>query len=154
MSVLQRRAARGNVTDRVPVLIYGAGRRGKSILKELRENRALGLYPIGWLDDNSDLAGSTILRVRILGTNRDLDAILSAHKVSALIISSYKITSERLAPVLNICSKQRIPVLRGEFQLDRVSAVKVSATPESSDQKQQVGGMPHRSPPKVNLLSR
>jgi FlaA1/EpsC-like NDP-sugar epimerase len=145
---------RHTLNELVPVLIYGAGRRGKSILKELKDNRALGLHAIGLLDDNPDLMGLTINRVRILGSSRDLPTILGSQKVSALIISTYKITSERLVPVMNLCSEQRIPVLRGEFHLDRVSPVKLSALPESSNQKPQVGGVPHRSPPKVNLLSR
>ena len=135
---------RNSVTEEVPVLIYGAGRRGKSILQELRENRALGLRPIGFVDDDPSLIGFTIKRVRVLGSSRDLAVILNSQKVSALIISSYKITSERLLPVMTLCSKKRIPVLRGEFQLDRVSGVGLSGNRDTSDSRDQSATVPEK----------
>ena len=128
---------RNSVTEEVPVLIYGAGRRGKSILQELRENRALGLRPIGFIDDDPSRIGFTIKRVRVLGSGRDLAVILNSQKVSALIISSYKITGERLLPVMTLCSQKRIPVLRGEFQLDRVSGVGIYSASDTSDSRDQ-----------------
>ena len=135
---------RNNVTEGVPVLIYGAGRRGKSILEELRENRAFGLCPIGSVDDDPSLIGCTIKRVRVLGSSRDLAGILNSQKVSGLIISSYKITGERLLPVMTLCSKKRIPVLRGEFQLDRVSGPGLSGTRDSSDSREQSAAVPEK----------
>jgi FlaA1/EpsC-like NDP-sugar epimerase len=112
---------RNSVSEAVPVLIYGAGRRGKSILKELKDNQTLGLRPIGFVDDNPNLRDFTMHRVRILGVSHDIAAILNSQKVSAVIISTYKIRGERLTHVMSMCSKHRIPVLRGEFQLDRIS---------------------------------
>jgi FlaA1/EpsC-like NDP-sugar epimerase len=135
---------RTSVTEEVPVLIYGAGRRGKSILQELRENRALGLRSIGFVDDDPSLIGFTIKRVRVLGSSRDLAVILNSQKVSALIISSYKITGERLLPVMTICSTKRIPVLRGEFQLDRVSGVGLCGTRDTSDSREQSATGPEK----------
>ena len=135
---------RNTVPEEVPVLIYGAGRRGKSILQELRENRALGLRPIAFVDDDPSLIGFTIKRVRVLGSGRDLAGILNSQKVSALIISSYKITGERLLPVMTLCSQKRIPVLRGEFQLDRVSGVGLSGTRDTSDSRDQSATAPEK----------
>ena len=135
---------RNSVTEEVPVLIYGAGRRGKSILQELRENRALGLRPIGFVDDDPSIIGFTIKRVRVLGSGRDLAVILNSQKVSALIISSYKITGEGLLPVMTLCSKKRIPVLRGEFQLDRVSGVGLLGTRDTSDSRDQSAIVPEK----------
>jgi FlaA1/EpsC-like NDP-sugar epimerase len=137
-------SGRHSMTDGVPVLIYGAGRRGKSILQELRDNRALCLRPIGFVDDDPSLIGFTRNRVRILGSSRNLAAILNSQKVSAVIISSYKITDEHLISVMSICSKQRIPVLRGEFQLDRVSRVWLSGTRDASDEREQSPTVPEK----------
>jgi FlaA1/EpsC-like NDP-sugar epimerase len=142
--ILLHLGRRNRVTEGVPVLIYGAGRRGKSILQELRDNRALGLDPIGFLDDDPDLTGLTINRLRILGSSGDLATVLNSQKVSALIISSHKITLEHLAPVMSICSKQRIPVLRGEFTLDRVSGVWLPGTHDTSDQMEQNATVPEK----------
>jgi len=130
------------VTEGAPVLIYGAGRRGEWISQELIENRGLGLHPIGFLDDDPYLSGSSINRVRILGSSRDLASILDSRKVSALIISSHKIAAECLVPLMGLCSKQRIPVLRGEFHLDRLSVVRLSGTREASAHRKHVAAVP------------
>jgi len=140
--ILTHLGRRNSVTEGAHVLVYGAGRRGESILHELMENRALGLHAIGFLDDDPYLIGSTINRVRILGSSRDLDSILNSQKVSAVIIASHKITPERLVLVLNLCSKYRIPVLRGEFQLDRLPKVRVSGSREASAQRKQIKAVP------------
>jgi UDP-GlcNAc:undecaprenyl-phosphate/decaprenyl-phosphate GlcNAc-1-phosphate transferase len=142
--ILVHLGRRDSVTQGPRVIIYGAGRRGQSILQELMENRALGLHPIGFLDDDLSLIGFTINRVRILGCGRHLPSILDSHKVSALIISSHKITAERLVPVMTICSKLRIPVLRGEFQLDRVSRVWLSGARDASDEREQSPTAPEK----------
>ena len=139
---------RDSVTEGPCVIIYGAGRRGQSILRELMENRGLGLYPIGFLDDDPSLIGFMINRVRILGCSHDLPSVLNFHKVSALIISTHKITAERLVPVMILCSKQRVPVLRGEFQLDRLSTVRRPGAHDASDEKQQIT----RKPGKIYAL--
>ena len=133
---------RESVIEGAHVLIYGAGRRGASILQELMENRGLGLRPIGFLDDDRSLIGFMINRVRILGSSHDIASILNSQKVSGLIISSHKITAERLAYVMKLCSKQRIPVLRGEFQLDRVAGIRPSGAHDTSDQSAQIPASP------------
>ena len=121
-----------SVAEGAPVLIYGAGRRGEWISQELMDNRGLGLHPIGFVDDDPYLTGSSINRVRILGSGSDLASILDSRKVSAVIISSHKISAECLVPLMSLCSKQRIPVLRGEFHLDRLYGVRLSGTREAS----------------------
>src|SRR5207245_7199029 len=83
-------------------------------------------------------------RVRVHRSSRDLAVILNSHNVSGLIISSYKITGERLLPVMTLCSKKRIPVLRGEFQLDRVSGPGLSGTRDSSDSREQSAALPEK----------
>jgi UDP-GlcNAc:undecaprenyl-phosphate GlcNAc-1-phosphate transferase len=126
---------RNNGKERVPVLIYGAGRRGELVLHELLENRRLGLRAIGFLDDDPRLKGTTINRVRVLGSGQDLAAVLKSRKVSALIVSTHKITTKRLGPVMSLCLDERIPMMRGEFQLDRVSAIAMSGGRHNADHR-------------------
>jgi UDP-GlcNAc:undecaprenyl-phosphate/decaprenyl-phosphate GlcNAc-1-phosphate transferase len=136
---------RDSATEGPSIIIYGAGRRGQSILQELMENRGLSLHPIGFLDDDPSLRGFTINRVRILGASHDLSSILNCHKISALIISSHKISAERLIPVMTLCSEQRVPILRGEFQLDRLSILRRSGAHDASDEKQQIAEKPGKT---------
>ena len=114
---------RDTVSKNVHVLIYGAGRRGESILRELQENRELDLCPIGFLDDDPNLVGLKINGINVLGSSHELGTIIHSRKISAVIISTHRIAVERLVSVVNFCSEHRIPVLRGDFQLERLSAV-------------------------------
>ncbi len=66
--VLAHLRRRGTVSKDVHVLIYGAGRRGESIVRELQENRGLDLCPIGFLDDDPNLAGLKLNGVPVLGS--------------------------------------------------------------------------------------
>jgi len=112
---------RGPLPKAVGVLIYGAGRRGESVLRELRDNRGLDLCPAGFVDDDPTLVGLKINGVSVLGSTHDLSSIISTQKVSAIIISTPKIPSDRLISVAKLCSEQRIPVLRCDFQLERLT---------------------------------
>ncbi|WHZ15119.1 MAG: Undecaprenyl-phosphate alpha-N-acetylglucosaminyl 1-phosphate transferase [Nitrospira sp.] len=103
------------------VLIYGAGRRGECILRELTENQGLGLCPVGFLDDDPQLINHKIGSVRILGSSRNLSAIFGCLNISVVIVSSRKIPAGRLGLVMKLCSRHQIPVLRWQFQLDHLS---------------------------------
>ena len=110
------------------VLIYGAGRRGEWIQKELLVNRSLKLCPVGFIEDDPCRMGLTINGLRVLGSSRDLAHLLDAWKISAVIVSSKKIGAERLAPVIGLCSKYQIAVLRADFHLDLLSGPKRQET--------------------------
>lgn len=51
----------------IPVLILGAGRTGKSVVKKFRERPELGFVPIGMLDDNPSKWGRVIEGVPVVG---------------------------------------------------------------------------------------
>jgi UDP-GlcNAc:undecaprenyl-phosphate GlcNAc-1-phosphate transferase len=102
------------------VLVYGAGRGGQLILNELFQNTGLGLRPVGFLDDNPTLRGRTVNRVPVLGTSDDLASITKTRSISSLIISSTKITGDRLDKVINLCQERHITVLQGYLQLEPI----------------------------------
>ena len=118
------RAPAEDTTEGGHVLIYGAGRRGESIVRELA-GKALGLRPIGFLDDDPNLIGRTIDRVEVMGSSRDMARILTAHPIKAIIISSQKIGPERLVAAMNVCAKHQVPVLCGHFQSNALSLMPV-----------------------------
>jgi FlaA1/EpsC-like NDP-sugar epimerase len=49
------------------VLIYAAGSRGALAVRELRENPERGMVPVGFLDDDPDKWGRTLLGLPVLG---------------------------------------------------------------------------------------
>jgi UDP-GlcNAc:undecaprenyl-phosphate GlcNAc-1-phosphate transferase len=100
------------------VLIYGAGDGGELLLRELRNNRELHLAPIGFLDDDPAKSGKVIHGLRVFGGNGDLSAICMQHEVDEVVISSLKMTEERIEEVLRCCSEKQITVKRMRITME------------------------------------
>jgi len=104
------------------VLIYGAGDGGELLLRELRNNRELHLSPIGFLDDDPAKSGKVIHGLRVFGGNGDLMAICMQHEVDEVVISSLKMTEERIEEVLRCCSEQQITVKRMRITMEDLTS--------------------------------
>src|SRR5262249_49815415 len=62
------------------VLIYGAGAAGRTLLREVRANRSLGLQVVGFIDDNPSIRSMRIMDVAVLGGGRDIARIVDRHR--------------------------------------------------------------------------
>src|SRR5256714_13669239 len=100
------------------VLIYGAGDGGELLLRELRNNRELQLTPIGFLDDDPAKSGKVIHGLRVFGGNGDLGVVCSQHEVDEIVISSMKMTEERIQEVLRCCAEMKIKVKRMRITME------------------------------------
>ncbi len=100
------------------VLIYGAGDAGELLLRELRNNRELHLAPIGFLDDDPAKSGKVIHGLRVFGANGDLGTVCSQHEVDEVVISSMKMTEERIQEVLRTCTERQIAVKRMRITME------------------------------------
>jgi len=104
------------------VLIYGAGDAGELLLRELRNNRELQLAPIGFLDDDPAKTGKVIHGLRVFGANGDLGTVCSQHDVDEVVISSMKMTEERIQEVLRTCTERQIAVKRMRITMEDLTA--------------------------------
>ena len=100
------------------VLIYGAGDAGELLLRELRNNRELSLAPIGFLDDDPAKSGKVIHGLRVFGGNGDLGTVCLQHEVDEVVISSMKMTDERVQEVIRCCSEKQITVKRMRITME------------------------------------
>jgi UDP-GlcNAc:undecaprenyl-phosphate/decaprenyl-phosphate GlcNAc-1-phosphate transferase len=107
------------------VLIYGAGDGGELLLRELRNNRELNLAPIGFLDDDPAKSGKVIHGLRVFGGNGDLGTVCSQHEVDEVVISSMKMTEERVQEVLQTCAARQITVKRMRITMEELNMRKV-----------------------------
>ena len=103
------------------VLIYGAGDGGELLLRELRNNRELNLSPVGFLDDDPAKSGKVIHGLRVFGGNGDLGAVCSQHEVDEVVISSLKMTEERVQEVLQTCADRQITVKRMRITMEELN---------------------------------
>jgi UDP-GlcNAc:undecaprenyl-phosphate GlcNAc-1-phosphate transferase len=104
------------------VLIYGAGDGGELLLRELRNNRELQLAPIGFLDDDPAKSGKVIHGLKVFGGNGDLGSVCVQHEVDEVVISSLKMTEERIEEVLRTCSERQITVKRMRITMEELSS--------------------------------
>jgi UDP-GlcNAc:undecaprenyl-phosphate GlcNAc-1-phosphate transferase len=91
-------------------------------LRELRNNRELQLSPIGFLDDDPAKSGKVIHGLRVFGGNGDLSVVCSQHDIEEVVISSAKMTDDRVQQVLHICSEKRITVKRMRITMEELSS--------------------------------
>ncbi|HZI17571.1 MAG TPA: hypothetical protein VEY09_03160 [Pyrinomonadaceae bacterium] len=102
------------------VLIYGAGDGGELLLREMRNNLALQYTPVGFLDDDPFKKGKMIHGLRVLGGNGNLRQICEAQRVEEVLISSTKISEERLREILRDCEDARITLKRMRIEIELV----------------------------------
>lgn len=100
------------------VLIYGAGDGGELLLRELLNNRALKYAPVGFLDDDPAKNGKLIHGLKVYGGNGDLGHVCKQHQVDEVLISSSRMTDERLQEILGFCRSQNILVKRMRITIE------------------------------------
>ena len=104
------------------VLIYGAGDGGELLLRELRNNRELNLSPVGFLDDDPAKSGKVIHGLRVFGGNGDLVSVCAQHDIDEVVISSIKMTEERVQEVLRSCTERHIAVKRMRITIEELNS--------------------------------
>ncbi len=113
-SLYERRplgAFRAGARSERNVLIVGAGDGGRLVLREILRNRALGLQPVGFVDDDVRKHGLRIDGVRVRGdTERDLPRILEESEPDEVIIAIPSAPGTTRARVVRECRRRSIPV--------------------------------------------
>lgn len=109
------------------VLIYGAGDGGELLLRELRNNRELNLAPVGFLDDDPAKGGKVIHGLRVFGGNGDLGSVCTQHEIHEVVISSMKMSDERIQEVLQVCADRQIVVKRMRITMEELNNNKLTS---------------------------
>lgn len=102
------------------VLIYGAGDGGELLLRELLNNRELQLSPVGFVDDDPGKSGKLIHGLRVFGGNGDLGSICAQNQVDEVVISSLKMSDEKIDEVVRSCSNRNIVVKRMRITIEKL----------------------------------
>ena len=124
---------RGRAAGREPTLIYGAGKAGELLVRELRANARYGLNPVGFIDDDPHKQGLLVYDLPVVGgvgvlTNGGLPP-----RVTTVLVGTAKLTNERLRTLQDIAAARQLKLLGFDLvirQLDR--PVEVAAQPAST----------------------
>jgi UDP-GlcNAc:undecaprenyl-phosphate GlcNAc-1-phosphate transferase len=85
------------------VLIYGAGDAGELLVREIENNPALALVPVGFVDDDPQKEGRMIHGVRVLGSFAEFPRIAEASQPEEVVVSSRNIGADRLGELERAC---------------------------------------------------
>ena len=103
------------------VLIYGAGDGGELLLRELRNNSELRLSPVGFLDDDPAKGGKVINGLRVFGGNGDVVRVCEQQSVQEIVISSLKMSDDRVEELVRSCAEHQISVKRMRITIEELN---------------------------------
>ena len=99
------------------VLIYGAGDKGEFALREILNNKRLGLTPVGFIDDDLRKRRKKIQGYKVLGGRDDLADLLTKYKVKEIIFASGSIRPENLEATCHVCENMGVAIRNLELSI-------------------------------------
>ena len=104
-------------------LIVGAGRSGRSLLRELRETP--GERVVGFVDDDPRLHRRRLIGVPVRGGTLDIERILATSQPDTVLVTIPQAPVERLDAVVRACAAAAVPCrfVRRETDLDPVAVL-------------------------------
>jgi UDP-GlcNAc:undecaprenyl-phosphate GlcNAc-1-phosphate transferase len=108
-------------------LIVGAGRSGRSLLRELRETP--GRVVVGFVDDDPRLRRRRLQGVTVLGSIDELDVVLAAAGPDAVLVTIPDAPRERLDAVVLACANADVACrfVRRDIDLDPETILSATA---------------------------
>src|SRR5213080_3432611 len=111
----------GDKEDGKRVLIYGAGDAGELLLRELLNNRELSYAPVGFMDDDANKQGKLIHGFRVFGGHGSFARIITEQQVEQVLISTPRISEERIAEIWSECDARNIELKRMSIRIEAIS---------------------------------
>jgi len=93
--------------ERHRTLIVGAGRGGRSLLRELRETP--GEQVVGFVDDDPRLSRRRLQGVPVLGDTSEIEQVLSKARPDTVLVTIPDAPRERLGLVVDACALAQLP---------------------------------------------
>jgi len=102
------------------VLIYGAGRGGEILMRELLNNQRLKIKPLGFIDDDPLKTGKKLLGYPVLGTFAELSALQKKLGFGGLLISFHHNDPDRFYNIKDFCKKNGLLLKRFVVHIDDI----------------------------------
>jgi FlaA1/EpsC-like NDP-sugar epimerase len=109
------------------VLLVGAGRSGRRLARELREEA--GTRIVGFLDDNPGVRRRRVLGVKVLGALDEADALIAVARPDEVLVTIPDVPADRLSAVVSACTTAGVPcrLVRSRTEITRPPLVEISA---------------------------
>ncbi|MDR1320754.1 MAG: polysaccharide biosynthesis protein [Gracilibacteraceae bacterium] len=101
------------------ILIIGAGDAGLVALRELKNGDYRYGHPVGFVDDAPEKSGLMLQGVPVLGSRRDIPALVRARGVEEIIIAIPSASGQELREIADICKKTpaALKILPGVYDI-------------------------------------
>lgn len=135
--------------NRRRTLIVGAGAAGTMLVRQLKHNPDVDLYPIAYVDDDNKKQHLQIYGVPVLGGSENIEEIVKKKKIDNIVIAIPSLNKQELNDIYQECSKtnaktQIMPLIE-DVMLGKVSV--------NSFRDVQVEDLLGREPVKLNIES-
>ncbi|MFC1559539.1 undecaprenyl-phosphate glucose phosphotransferase [Candidatus Margulisiibacteriota bacterium] len=124
-------------------LIIGAGEIGRGLALRIKQERELGYEAVGFLDDDQVKVGKEFHGIKVLGTIKEADNYIQAHKIDEVNIATVKLPYQRILDIVTESEDRGI-----EFKLVP-GFLEIIASRISTDD---IGGIPLLSIKEIGLL--
>ena len=114
-------------------MIYGAGRAGTTVVRELLSRPETAMRPVGFIDDDPERAGKVFNGYPVLGSAETLQAVIRRYDVRGVVVATHKLPSDRMRAAALICERTGIWMRQFRVQFEEQSgALETSEAPAAS----------------------
>lgn len=108
-----------NYNGKLRVMIVGAGEAGQTLIREMRNNTRLGMYPVCIIDDDATKLNQYMEGVKIVGARDDIPVMASSYSIDRIIIAIPSASAQELSKIILICQDTRCKVqtIPGIYQM-------------------------------------
>jgi UDP-GlcNAc:undecaprenyl-phosphate GlcNAc-1-phosphate transferase len=99
------------------VLVYGAGKYGQLLVREMRANTAWHMNPIGFIDDDPLKTRRWIVGVPVHGNIEQLETTMRRFDIEEVVLSSPSINGSVEHRILEVCAMLKRPVRRLRMEI-------------------------------------
>jgi Predicted nucleoside-diphosphate sugar epimerases len=96
-------------------LIIGAGDAGAMVARELSNNKALNLMPVGFIDDSEMKQHMTVYGIPILGNRYNIPQIVERHRIDEIIFAIPSASGSAFREIIEICreTSSKLSIFQG-----------------------------------------
>lgn len=102
------------------VLIYGAGRGGELLLREILNNHNLKVKPVGFIDDDPLKKGKKLHGYPIFGNFQDINGLHKTHRFNGLLLSFRQAETGAVEGAKQFCRDNKLFLKRFTIQIEDV----------------------------------
>ena len=106
-----------------PTLIYGAGRKGATALRELAADPSSALRPVAFIDDDRQKEGQLVSGVPVVGSIHAVERAIRRFAIQTVIVACDGLPPARLEELGRLCEEASVRMLKLRMSIDTLAGV-------------------------------